>query len=372
MFLSRFKYFSSCLLLVSCLVLSSTSQAANLITTDGIAVITSTLDKNIFRSRAIENALQNLVGQGSQIVESFSIVENGQVLIDQVHLASKLGIQEYRVVKEEIKGKFYHVSLDVLLNDKNKKENDQQCRRAAPPSMDLSVNLEVDRNRMPAWAIFSNNFVNQIIENHEFEPKLQRPNMQSQRQIQAASLYSLYENDQNEKSYENYYKLHTTVGLEAFHNNTFLDKNLDLKVTVSSYILRKSEKILEKKAVSYFPIVQRSLNGALSHVTRKDWPSTKKTIANFVVENLNQQLSDLDCLEFFPKINANSGRAFLNYGSLDGITSSDMFLVRNSKAKKIYFRLESLDEHRANIKVISKIEALEDFIGSEVEVVSGS
>ena len=163
-------------------------------------------------------------------------------------------------------------------DDKNKKENDKQCRRAAPPSMDLSIDLEVDRNRMPAWAIFSNNFVNQIIENHEFQPKLQKPNMQSQRQIQAASLYSLYENDQNEKSYENYYKLHTTVGLEAFHNNTFLDKNLDLKVTVSSYILRKSEKILEKKAVSFFPIVQRSLNGALSHVTRKAVSYTHLTL----------------------------------------------------------------------------------------------
>jgi hypothetical protein len=141
---------------------------------------------------------------------------------------------------------------------------------------------------------------------------------------------------------------------------------------VSSYISRKSEKILEKKAISYFPIIQRSLNGALSHVTRKDWPSTKKTIANFVLENLNHQLSDLDCLEIFPKINAESGKAFLNYGSLDGITPSDMFLVKNSKAQKIYFQLESLEEHRANIKVISKIEALEDLIGSEVEVVSGS
>jgi len=373
MFLSRFKYFSSCLTLILCLVLSSKSHAANLITTDGVAVITSTLDKNIFRSRAIENALQNLVGQGSQIVESFSIVENGQVLIDQIHLASKLGIQEYRVVKEEIKGKFYNVSLEVLLNDENKKENDEQCRRAAPPFMDLSIDFKVDRNRMPAWAIFSNNFINQIIENHEFQPKLQKPNMQSQRQIQAASLYSLYKNDhQQKKSYENYYKLHATVDLEAFQNNNFLDKKLDLKVTVSSHIMRKNEKILEKKAINYFPIIKKSLNEALTRVTRKDWPSTKKSIANFVIENLNQQLSGLDCLQFFPKINAKSGEAFLDYGSLDGITPSDMFLVRNSKAKKIYFRLESLDEHRTNIKVISKIEALENLIGSEVEVVSGS
>ena len=36
------------------------------------------------------------------------------------------------------------------------------------------------------------------------------------------------------------------------------------------------------------------------------------------------------------------------------------------------FELTDTDSQRANIKVISKIEALEDFIGSQVEVVSGS
>ena len=102
---SRFKYFASCLLLIACLALSNISRAANLITTDGVAVITSKIDKKLFRTRAIENALQNLVSQGSQTVDSFSIIENGKVLLDQVHLASKLGIQEYSVIKEEIKGK---------------------------------------------------------------------------------------------------------------------------------------------------------------------------------------------------------------------------------------------------------------------------
>ena len=110
----KFKYFASVLVLSTCLALSNISQAANLIKTDGVAVITSKLDKKLFRTRAIENALQNLVSQGSQTVDSFSIVENGKILIDQVHLASKLGIQEYSVIKEEIKGKFYLYNFNIF------------------------------------------------------------------------------------------------------------------------------------------------------------------------------------------------------------------------------------------------------------------
>ena len=91
------KYFRS-IVLITCTLLANTLQAENVIRTDGVALITSTLDKDIYRTRAIENAFQNLASKGIQTLDSFSIIENGQVLIDQVHLASKLGIQEYSVI----------------------------------------------------------------------------------------------------------------------------------------------------------------------------------------------------------------------------------------------------------------------------------
>ena len=184
----KFKYFASVLVLSTCLALSNISQAANLIKTDGVAVITSKLDKKLFRTRAIENALQNLVSQGSQTVDSFSIIENGKVLLDQVHLASKLGIQEYSVIKEEIKGKLYHVSLNVVVNDKQDKETNKICRRAVPPSMDLSVNIEIEKNKLPPWALFSDDFINRAIENHEFEPSLKNPSSQNETQLKAAEI----------------------------------------------------------------------------------------------------------------------------------------------------------------------------------------
>tara|TARA_B100000902_G_C26716757_1_gene624598 strand:+ start:301 stop:447 length:147 start_codon:yes stop_codon:yes gene_type:complete len=41
----KFKYFASFLVLIACLALSNISRAANLITTDGVAVITSKIDR---------------------------------------------------------------------------------------------------------------------------------------------------------------------------------------------------------------------------------------------------------------------------------------------------------------------------------------
>ena len=140
--LVRIIIYLRCLVLVVCILIANSLRAENLIRTEGVALITSTLDKTIYRTRAIENALQNLAFQGTQTLDSFSIVENGKVLLDQVHLASKLGIQEYSVIKEKVKGRSYHVTLDVVVNNEHRKSQNNPCRKATPPSLDYSIVLE--------------------------------------------------------------------------------------------------------------------------------------------------------------------------------------------------------------------------------------
>ena len=58
MLASTLKYFRS-IVLITCTLLANTLQAGNVIRTDGVALMTSTLDKDIYRTRAIENAFQN-------------------------------------------------------------------------------------------------------------------------------------------------------------------------------------------------------------------------------------------------------------------------------------------------------------------------
>lgn len=371
MVVRRIKYLR-CIVLIVCILISNSLKAENLIRTEGVALITSTLDKSIYRTRAIENALQNLASQGVQTLDSFSIVENGKVLLDQVHLASKLGIQQYTVIKEEVKGRSYHVTLNVVLNNEQSKKQNNLCRKAAPPALDYSIVLEKKLNRMPAWVLFSDDFINQALATHQFEPKLEKPSRHTKQQIQAASLYDLYEKDNVGQSPVNLYKLHTRVVIEPSHNANLVEKKLGLKITIFSNVTRKDKKILEQIKQEHFIIEQKNLNGLFSPVTRRDWPLIKDKMANFILETIEQQLSQLNCLKFLPKIQAKSGKIVLDYGSYDGVTSSDMFMLKNGNAKKIYFRLESLDKHETTIKIVSKVESLEALVGSTVELVSGS
>ena len=77
--------------------------AAETITSSGQAYITSSINKDIFRTRAIENALQKIVLASSQNLNSFSIVENGKVLLDQIQTQFCCKILQYEVIEESYK-----------------------------------------------------------------------------------------------------------------------------------------------------------------------------------------------------------------------------------------------------------------------------
>ena len=97
-----------------------------------MASITSTLGDNIYRKRAIENALQNIAISTGQELTSFTIVENGQMLIDQIQSTSTLGVLSYKVLSERKKNKQYHVKIEAIVGDQLKQNFDDISYTCGP------------------------------------------------------------------------------------------------------------------------------------------------------------------------------------------------------------------------------------------------
>ena len=90
-----------CLLFNNWLCAARLIQIYILCKSEGFALITSTLPSSVYRQRAIENALQNIALNQEQSVSSFTVVENGQMLIDQIQSRSSTGILSYTVSDEK-------------------------------------------------------------------------------------------------------------------------------------------------------------------------------------------------------------------------------------------------------------------------------
>ena len=100
-----------------------------LLQVEGSAFRTSEISDEVFRSRAISNALQSVTQSGAQSVESFAIVENGKVLIDQIANKSNINIAGYRVLEARKEASKFFVKLEVLVLDGQSTTQQLTCRR---------------------------------------------------------------------------------------------------------------------------------------------------------------------------------------------------------------------------------------------------
>src|SRR6056300_1140335 len=67
-------------------------------TITGRTPITAQLSMETFSTRALENALHKLVVDSTHKIKSFSLVEDGKLLIDQIQSQTNIRIFEYQIL----------------------------------------------------------------------------------------------------------------------------------------------------------------------------------------------------------------------------------------------------------------------------------
>ena len=158
------------------LLASGSVYGASTVVSEGVAAITSNIHVKEYRKRAIENALQNIAFEREQALTSFTIIENGQLLLDQVRSTSRAGILSYKVLKEERKNKTYYVKIEAVVQDANNDGEGQIksdfCRQTNISKIDLGVALYLDRQQFPPWMNLDINWLKSEIKKANLKPKL--------------------------------------------------------------------------------------------------------------------------------------------------------------------------------------------------------
>ena len=122
-----------------------------LLQVEGSAFRTSKISDEVFRSRAISNALQLVTQSGAQSVESFAIVENGKVLIDQIANKSNINIAGYRVLETRKEDNKFFVRLEVLVLDVKSTAQQLTCRRPSALNIQFTFTGLKLKTQFPYW-----------------------------------------------------------------------------------------------------------------------------------------------------------------------------------------------------------------------------
>ena len=356
---------------ISLLMLPAALIAAETITSSGYAYITSSVNKEVFRTRAVENALQKIVLESGQDLNSFSIVENGKILLDQIQTRSAVKILQYDVIEETIKNKKYHVTVKALLGQDESTITNNTCKKSRVRSIDLSLKVTSNSNDFPAWANISKNWVSNELTGHAFDPKLNiDPNLKSRESN--TRYYTLFDQKELHGEIKNIYKINTHIFFERENKNNLFEKNIILVAKIKTKLLRKDKVFAELEFKQPYVIHQKLLNNAFLGTTRGDWEKIKKHFSNLLKDRINRQISSLECVNIPPRIFSKSGIPFIDFGRLDGIGEADMFVIKSNSTKKTYLKIVEIGDHETQVEVVSQQENMASINGKIVELVVGS
>ena len=221
------------------------SEAASLVKADGMAIITSQIDKKEYRKLAIEDALQNISTNQNIRLNSFSLVENGKILVDQIQSSSSIEILSFEVIDEKIKTNIFHVTIEALIQDKKNSSNDAkpsaQCRKTEVKEIDLITKIRLDEQKFPVWLDFNSRWL---------QDKLTKINslnginvkFPQNKSSKGANLYTLYK-QQEALEKPNLYKIELNLSFEKKVERSLISKISLMYLQISTRIVR-DEKIL--------------------------------------------------------------------------------------------------------------------------------
>ena len=349
-------------------------QAASTLISEGFAAITSDIHVREYRKRAIENALQNIAFDREQALTSFTIIENGQMLLDQVRSTSKAGILGYKILKEEKKNKTYYVKIEAVVQDVN---NDNEghiksdfCRQTNISKINLDLALYLDRQQFPPWMNLDINWLKSEINKANLKPKLLFVSA-NQPTTSNNDLYTLFEKNDTNSDLQNLYQINLKLKLDKAQNETFFIKNKKLSMTFTSQILRNG-RIIENGSENFeFIIAKKFGTGIPVQSNKKIWQTQKKQIASVIISELIQQLNQLKCIPIRAKLMQTRAKYFIQYGTIDGIKEKDIFILETPETQKFYFKVNDLRRAETVLELISQAGTIEVKDGHTVRIVEG-
>ena len=356
------------------LLFAGNVQAASRIISEGFAAITSDISLKEYRKRAIESALQNIAFEREQALTSFTIIENGQMLLDQVRSTSKAGILSYKILNEGKKNNTYYVKIEAVVRDINNARDDRIasdfCRKTNISAVDLNLTFYLDPQQFPAWMNFDINWLKSKIKKANLEPKLSFVS-EKRSNTSKVDLYTLFTKDDTNLDIQNLYQINLKLDFSKSQNETFFVQNKKLSMAITSEVLRSVQTIENNSESFQFVIAKKFGTGIPLQNNKKIWRDQKEEIATVVISKLRQKLNHLTCIPIKANLKKNGSKYVIQYGTIDGIKEKDIFILEAPETQKFYFKVTDLRKTETFLELISDVKNIKFKDGHTVRIVEG-
>jgi len=350
------------------MALSTSLQAERFVVeSEGSALKTAELPNSVYEARAISNALQLVLQTGAQSLDSFSLVENGKVLFDQISAQSNVQIAGYRVLSTKDHGDKVSARLEILLLPENQNETQISCRQ--PNNLDLAFKwqgLSIKKS-LPFWVQFDELSLTQTIEAMmAANPKFNFQENNSDRSSTSSS-YSLYESGNTPKRSIPNYLLTLSLDLDAKTTHVIQRKKV-LVVKAKSELFRKSKALNGTETKTEMEIEKSGMFVGGSNSRRRDLESIQEAVFELAVGSITQTLHHLECMNFSGKIKLKNKNLEIDYGLQDGLSPDDIFSSIQSGTQQYYFTVKQMNNTSTTLHALTQGKTGKYFDGLSIKL----
>ena len=350
------------------MALSTSLQAERFVVeSEGTALKTAELPYSVYEARAISNALQLVLQTGAQSLDSFSLVENGKVLFDQISAQSNVQIAGYRVLSTKDHGDKVSARLEILLLPENQNETQISCRQ--PNNLDLAFKwqgLSIKKS-LPFWVQFDELSLTQTIEAMmAANPKFNFQENNSDRSSTSSS-YSLYESGNTPKRSIPNYLLTLSLDLDAKTTHVIQRKKV-LVVKAKSELFRKSKALNGTETKTEMEIEKSGMFVGGSNSRRRDLESIQEAVFELAVGSITQTLHHLECMNFSGKIKLKNKNLEIDYGLQDGLSPDDIFSSVQSGTQQYYFTVKQMNNTSTTLHALTQGKTGKYFDGLSIKL----
>ena len=355
------------------LLFTGGAKAAYLIRSDGAAIITSQIDVNEYRKLAIEDALQNISSSQNIELNSFSLIENGKVLIDQIQSTSSVEILNFEVIQEKIKSGIFYVTIEALIQDRRNTTNDfelnSECRQTKFKELDLISKIRLDRQKFPVWFDLDEKWLREkISEIRSLNGiKIKLPQNEGSKNNE---LYTLFKNNEPKNNNPSLYKIELNVSFEKKVNRTLISKKSIMSMKLDTRAIRDGKVLTSQNNEFEFNIYNSLADLSRMSSKRQNWQFEKEIVVEKIQSELKRNINELRCISIEPKIFVIDGNYSLEFGSLDGLTQNDIFEVTSKTGGKVFLKVAKIGLHETTLEPISQRSNLDLLQGKKVKILS--
>ena len=332
----------------------------------GVAPITADLDDATYSSRAFNDAVRQLMSQVGVNIESFTLIENGKILFDQIQSQSNITVHEYQIDEERRSDNDYKVKVSFLYGEGVRKVSTSRCLKIPTNKIETNISVRSDTNTLP-WAHLSANKISDQLSNLSFSPNvriLRNPNDRGK----TNGLYTLFKKqDKKEK-----YSINVRIKYEQISAKGIMSKSHLMLLSIDIKSHRFNQLLLNDVREHEFLIDRKEIGNVSFSKSRSDWEQTKEEIYRYIASVFSQHVETLECIKYSPNLELSKGRIKLNFGSEEGVKANDLILTRDKMGQQVFLKVTQLNKHDTFLTPLSATEDLGSIDLKNVAIVNGS